>query len=383
MPAKTVLVLGGGTGGLVAASRLRRMLDREHRVVLVDRSPYYTFEPSFTWVMLGRRKLGRITRELKALEKRGIEVRTAEVTAIDLANKRVALEPTAEIAYDYLVIALGVDYSAEEVPGLNRAWTFYHADGADGLAAELPKFTSGRIAVAVSALPYKCPAAPYEGAMLLADYFRRRKLRDKVELHVYTPEERPLYASGAEAGGRILTLLQERDIGFTGGSAMKSVNHQKREINFQDGTSAPFDMLIATPIHRLPRILAETGLVGESGWIAVDRETLATAAPDVYAIGDCTGVPIAGGQMLPKAGVFAHGEAEVVARNLTAQIGGKEPIWAFGGQGACFMETGGGRGAYIAGHYFEEPPRVHFRGPSRWMHWSKAGFERLWLWRWF
>jgi sulfide:quinone oxidoreductase len=383
MTGKTVLVLGGGTGGLVAASRLRRMLDREHRIVLVDRSPYHTFEPSFTWVMLGKRKLGRITRELKSLEKKGIEVRTAEITAIDLANKKVALNPADEIAYDYLVIALGVDYSAEEVPGLNRAWTFYHADGVDGLAAELPKFTSGRIAITVPVLPYKCPPAPYEAAMLLDDYFRGRKLREAVGLHVYTPEERPFMQAGPATGERILSLLSERGIGFTGGVAMKSVNHQKGELNFHETAPAQFDMLIASPIHRLPRVLAGTGLAGEDGWIAVDRDTLATVAPDVYAVGDCNSIAIADGQMLPKAGVFAHGEAEVVARNLTAEIAGKEPIWGFGGQGACFMETGRNRGAYIVGNYFQEPPHIQFRGPSRFMHWSKAGFERMWLWRWF
>ena len=78
MAGKTVLILGGGTGGLVAASRLRRALDKENRVVLVDRSPYYTFQPSLSWVMLGQRSLPRITRDLRDLRKKGIEVKTAE-----------------------------------------------------------------------------------------------------------------------------------------------------------------------------------------------------------------------------------------------------------------------------------------------------------------
>jgi sulfide:quinone oxidoreductase len=382
MAGKTVLILGGGTGGLVAASRLRRMLDRENRVVLVDRSPYYTYQPSLSWVMLDQRRLPRITRDLRDLRKKGVEVKTGEVVSLDLANKKVQLAKD-ELSYDYLVIALGAAYSDAEVPGLNRAWTFYHPDGADGMREELPHFVTGRIVLAAAALPYKCPPSLYEGAFLLDAYFRKRKLRENIEIHVYTPESTPLTQYGPEAGVRVAELLRSRDIGFSGGARMKSVDHDKRQIEFEAGDPAHFEMLIAAPVHLLPPVLSASGLAGPDGWIAVDRETLATSAPDVYAIGDCNSVPIADGQTLPKSGVFAHGEAEVVARNLTAEIGGREPIWAFGGQGACFMETGGGHGAYLSGNFFADPPHVTMRGPGRMMHWAKVGAERIWLWRWF
>jgi len=196
MPAKTVLVLGAGVGGVVAANRLRRMLNKEHRVVLVDRSPIYSFAPSFPWLMLGQRKLNRISRDLRKLERKGIEFKAAEITGLDFDNKRVRAQDGEELSYDYLVVSLGVDYSSEEVPGLNHAWTFYHAEGSEGLRDELPKFNGGRVAVCVTALPYRCPAAPYEGAMLLEHHFRKRKIRGDVELHFYSPEQVPLKAAG-------------------------------------------------------------------------------------------------------------------------------------------------------------------------------------------
>jgi sulfide:quinone oxidoreductase len=380
---KTVLILGGGTGGLVAAHRLRRMLAKEHRVVLVDRSPQYSFAPSYTWVMLGKRDGRQITRDLRSLTKRGIEFVLGEVESIDPANKRVVVAGQ-EIVFDYLIIALGAQYSSDEIPGLGQSWTFHHLDGAEGLRDRLDTFVSGQIAVAASALPYRGQAAPYEGALLLDDDFRRRKTREDVKIHVYTPETAPWPSAGARVGERIVELLRERDIGFTPGVALAEVDQRAREIRFQDGTTAGFDLLIATPIHHCPSVLREGELAADGGWVEVDRETLATGFEGVYAIGDATAISLGEGKLLPKLGVFAHGQAEVVARNIASEIGGGEPIWAFGGQGGCFMSTAEGKAAYIAGNFFaEREPDVRLRGPGRRWHWAKLGFERLWLWRWF
>ena len=211
----------------------------------------------------------------------------------------------------------------------------------------------------------------------------RGACRDTSEICIYTPESSPISSAGEPTGAKVRALLDERGIGFSGGVNLKSVNHEKKLINFHDADPTPFDLLISTPVHRVAKVLADGNLLGADGWVAVNPEQLNTAAEDVYAIGDCASVPMPNGEMLPKSGVFAHGQAEVVARNLTAEIGGRDPIWAFGGQGACFMETGGGKAAYIVGDYFEDPPQIRFQGPSRFRHWAKVGFERVWLWRWF
>ena len=383
MAGKTVVILGGGSGGLVAANRLRRTLGKEHRVVLVERSPVYSFAPSYTAVMLGRRDARRISRHLANLRRKGIEVITGDVTGLDFAGKKVQLGEQ-ETPYDYLIIALGAEYSSAEIPGLGKAWTYYHLDGAEGLREELPRFTAGRVAVVVSALPYKCPAAPYEGALLLDDYFRRKKLRGQVEIRMFTPERQPLPVAGEAVGQAVVKLLERQEIGYTPNVKLKEIDHDAKTLRFESAVEAPFDMVIATPLHRVPPVLVAAGLAAEGGWVPVDRETLATRFEDVYAIGDVNTIPLANGMALPKAGVFAHGEAEVVSRNIAAQINEGAPVWAFGGQGACFLETSRSKAAYATGHFFAEPdPEVTLRGPSSFWHWAKIGFERLWLWRWF
>ena len=101
-------------------------------------------------------------------------------------------------------------------------------------------------------------------------------------------------------------------------------------------------------------------------------------------IGDATEIRLADGGVLPKSGVFAHGQAEVVSRNIAAEVAGAQPIWAFGGQGNRFLSTEAGKAALISGDFFGEPaPDIELRGPNRRWHWAKVGFERLWLWRWF
>ncbi|MGH3119372.1 MAG: NAD(P)/FAD-dependent oxidoreductase, partial [Gaiellales bacterium] len=296
---KTVLVLGGGTGGLVAAHRLRRMLAREHRVVLVDRSPQYSFAPSYTWVMLGKRDARRISRDLRSLSKKGIEFVLGEVEKIDASNKRVVVAGR-EMTYDYLIVALGAQYSSDEIPGLGQSWTFYHLDGAEGLFERLETFESGRIAIVVSALPYKCPCAVYEAALLLDGHFRRRRRRDEVEIHVFTPEPLPLAAAGERTGQRIVELLAQREIGFTPGANLTEVDHGSGEARFEDGKTTPFDLLIATPLHHCPLVLRESGMAAHDGWVEVERETLATSFDDVYAIGDSTVIPLGNGATLLK-----------------------------------------------------------------------------------
>ncbi len=391
MAGKSIVILGAGTGGLVAANRLRRMLSGEHRVILVDRSPVYSFAPSYTWVMLGLRTGRRISRDLRILEKKGIEFQLGEVTAIDTDNKK-ATAGGREIGYDYLIIALGAQYASDEIEGLGRTWTFYHLEGAEGLQEQLPNFRQGRLVIVVSSLPYKCPPAPYEGALLLDHYFRRRGVRDEIEISVFTPEPMPLRVTGEEVSDRITELLTARGLSFKPNARLQSVDHKAKTLEFEGAEPVPWDMVIATPIHRIPDVLVSAGLAAAGSWVTVDPETLAVRSPGsgealsegVYAIGDATVIPLADGLALPKAGVFAHGEAEVVSRNIAAEINEGQPIWAYGGQGACFLETGASKGAYVTGHFFAQPrPRVQFRGPSRIWHWAKLGFERLWLWRWF
>jgi sulfide:quinone oxidoreductase len=165
---------------------------------------------------------------------------------------------------------------------------------------------------------------------------------------------------------------------------VKSVDPAQRRIEFASGSSAQFDLLLYVPPHRAPEPVRAAGLVNDSGWIPVDRHTLATRFPDVYAVGDITVIPLKMGRPLPKAGVFAHGEAEVVAHNIAAAWTGRGKPRRFEGEGMCFIETGGARAGMGSGNFYAEPlPEVKLHSPSLFWHGAKVLYEKYWLYRQF
>jgi sulfide:quinone oxidoreductase len=179
-------------------------------------------------------------------------------------------------------------------------------------------------------------------------------------------------------------MVEQKGIGYHPEHQVTEVDPKARRITFANGAHAEFDLLAYVPPHRAPKVVRETELVGESGWVGVDRHRLETRFERVYAIGDVVGIPLALGKPLPKAGVFAHGEGEVVAANIAHAITGKGRPKRFDGHGDCFIETGDGKAGFGRGNFYAEPvPEVKLHNVGRRWHAGKVLFEKDWLRRWF
>jgi sulfide:quinone oxidoreductase len=384
-----IVILGAGVGGQVVANELRRSLSDEHRVTLIERDARHAFAPSFLWVMTGDRRPAQVTREVRELVRPGVEVLVGEVRAIDVANRRVEFDGDA-VAYDDLVVALGAELAPELIPGLAAgAHTFYTLEGATRLRATLDQVDAGTVAVVVSALPYKCPGAPHEGAMLLADFYRRHGRGDRVNVHLFTPEPQPMPVAGPTLGDAVRQMLQQRGVAFHPSHKLTAVKADTRELLFDGKAPVTYDLLVAIPPHRPPALVRAAGLANEGGWIPVDPQTLATPYERVFAIGDVTTVPIPGRWkpevplLLPKAGVFAHAQALVVARRIAAEIRGAVPADTFCGDGFCMLEAGEQLAGVAFGDFFNEPsPSVQVKSLGRTWHLGKVLFERWWLSPW-
>lgn len=381
---RTVIVLGAGLGGLVAAETLRKLLPDSDRVIAVDRADKHFFPPSLLWLMVGDRKPEDFTRSFDRLANRGVELRRGNVTRIDPVRKEVEINGQS-LAADALVIALGADYAPEAIPGLAAAGlNIYTMEGASAIRNALARFEGGRIVLLTAAPMYKCPAAPYEAALLVDAFLRKHGLRDKTTIEFFAAEPRPMFVAGPEVGAAVRGMVEAQGVAYHPEHQVKEVNPTARRITFASGTTAEYDLLFYVPPHRAPAVVREAGLTNEAGWIPVDRYTLQTQFEGVFAIGDITSIPLKMGRPLPKAGVFAHDQAEVVANNIAHAWTGRGAPRKFGGDGMCFIETGNARAGIGKGNFYAEPtPQVEMRGPNLFWHISKILYEKYWLYRHF
>ena len=380
MRGKTILILGGGVGGIVTANALRESLASEHRIVVVDKRAEYIFTPSLLWVMTGWRQPDQITKDLRHMLQFGIEVVQAEVQEID-PERAIVRANGDDLAYDYLVVTLGADLAPEVMPGyVETAYNFFDLEGTTKLWSALQRFEGGRVAVLVSAMPFKCPAAPYEAAMLIEDVLRRRGIRDRCQVRVFTPEPQPMLVAGADMGVSVVGMLATKNIGFHPNLSLDHIDAVRQTLVFKNGRQESFDLLAAVPPHRPPTVVKESSLANEAGWVTVDKHTLQTHFENVYAIGDVTAIILNNGLPLPKAGTFAHAEAEAVAARIIAEIGGSVPQAEFDGVGYCWIEAGSGSAGFSSGQFYAEPnPVVGQPRSGRLWHWGKVMFESYWM----
>lgn len=377
------VVLGGGTGGLVAARELRRRLPADHRVVLVDRAAEHLYQPSLLWQMVGERRPSQFTRPLDRLQKRGIEFHNTEVEGLDLDN-RVVATASGKLDYDSLVVSLGARLAPEAVAGFDEmAYNLYSTGGCAQIHAALEDLDEGVVAVLISEMPYKCPAAPYEAAFLAESFIRRKGIRRNVEIHLFTPEHTPMPVAPAMLGDSIADMLAARGIHYHPLFTFEELRPDTREVVASDGRAQRVDLLLVVPPHRAPEVVRSSALLGVSGFVHVDPRTLQTDYDDVYAIGDVATIKLPNGKALPKAGVFAHAEAKTVAERIADAHAGKTSEAVFDGNGYCWIELGDGRAGFAGGNFYADPePQVKLRRPGRPLHWGKVAFEKWWLHHW-
>ncbi len=364
MSAKSVLVLGGGIGGITTATHLAERVGAEANVTVIDRRPTF-HQCAHNLELLTREAADPRGSEgrLAALAERGVRFVEADVRRIDPEGRRVETSQGSFEA-DCLVIALGAELATEQVPGFREAAiNLYEADGAARAGEALAALERGRVAFLIARTPFKCPAAPYEFALLTEWLLRRRGVRKDVALDLYTPEWQPMLAAGEKVGAEVVRLLNERSIGYHTEEMALRVDGAARRVLFETD-DAEYDLLLGVPPHVAPLAIREAGLTDTSGWVPVAAGTLRTRFPEVYAIGDVAAVRLHNGLSLPMAGVFAFQEGLVVAENIAAAIRGGKTT-EFNGEGYCYIEVGDGKAAFGSGNFLASPaPQVTFEPPS-------------------
>ena len=371
-----VIAVGAGFGGLELTSMLSEALGQRLDLTLIDNNDSFFFGFSKLDVMFGHKTADSVRLAYSSITKPGVRFLQETITEIDPNSRRVITDRGTYDA-DVLVVALGADYDPGATPGLVEGGNeFYSFEGAERLREVLPTLTNGHAVVGVTSTPFKCPPAPREAALLLHDYLTERGVRDNCEISLVMPLGAPVPPSPATSQA-LLAAFGERGIKFFPNRTINSPNPSRQVVVLDDETEMPYDLFLGVPKHRVPDVVAKSGLA-EDGWIPVDPYNLKTKFPGVYAVGDVTSIGT------PKAGVFAEGAAQVVAESLIAEVVGDEPPPPYSGTGSCYIEFGAERVARLDVTFRPGiPPTGSFSEPSVAVAMEKKEFGRSRQARWF
>ncbi|MDH3395011.1 MAG: NAD(P)/FAD-dependent oxidoreductase [Nitrosopumilus sp.] len=332
-----VVILGGGFGGLSTATELRNSLSSSQvKITVIDKKDWFMVGFAKLWIINGTRTFENSIGSLNELSKKEISFIKDEILRIDLQNKNVKTQ-SQNIQYDYLIISMGAVLASEKIPGLveNGLILYDHNDLLE-IHDRLENMESGKIAISIMGMPYKCPPAPFEASLLIDSMLRKRRIRDSIQIDFYSPAPITLPAAGPEVSKQILELINSEKIVFHNSCKIKSVESKK--LIFEN-SEADFDLLLAVPPHIAPKVIYDSGLAQEPGFISIDRDCK-TSFENVFAIGDVTNLTVTETMAVPKAGVFAEGEGITVAKNIISKIQSKEESALFDGKGGCFIESG-------------------------------------------
>jgi sulfide:quinone oxidoreductase len=373
---KHVVILGAGFGGLELAARLSDSLIDEVRVTLIDQNAAFSFGYSKLDVLFGRKATADVLLHYADMSKEGVEFRRERVTSIEPETRRITTDQQTYDA-DILVVALGADYELAATPGFEEGgYEYYSLAGAERMRDALPEFESGTILIGILGHPFKCPPAPFEGALLLHDYLVRRGIREEAEIRVIGPMAAPVPVTKEVSQG-ILDALGERRIEYMPNQHITELEMRSKNALLASGGKIPYDLFVGIPVHRVPEVVEASGLAVD-GWIPVDRTNLATRFADVYAVGDVTGAPVA------KAGVFAESAAAVVADDIAARLRGRVLQRPWDGTGNCYIEFGGGAVGKVEANFLGGPaPTARLVGPSPELAAEKDAFGATRRERWF
>ncbi|HEU4811892.1 MAG TPA: FAD-dependent oxidoreductase [Nocardioides sp.] len=376
MTAARVVILGAGFGGLEIATTLSQRCGDDANVILIDRADAFVLGFSKLDVMFGRTSIDHVTHRYADLVKPGVRFVQATIEAIDPATREVITD-RGTFEAEILVVALGADLHPEATPGLvEDGHEFYTVEGAVTTSEALAAFEGGRVVVGVTGTPFKCPPAPSETALLVHDFLAARGLLERSSVSLAMPFPVPI-PPAPDASRAILAAFYERGIGWHRDALVRELDPQRHVALLSDGLELGYDLFLGIPVHRAPAVVVGAGLTLD-GWIPVDPLTLETAYPDVYAVGDVTSVGT------PKAGVFAEGQASVVAATILARLQNSAPTSTYDGHGVCYLEFGGDMVAKVDVTFVSgQPPAGVLEGPSTDLVADKVAFGAERIRRWF
>ncbi|MDY0253792.1 MAG: FAD/NAD(P)-binding oxidoreductase [Tenuifilaceae bacterium] len=352
---KRILILGGGTAGTIMANKLHKALNQnEWDITLVERDKVHYYQPGLLFIPFGIYGREDVIKPKSNFFPSRVNVIFSEVDRIDADNSRVLLKEGETLEYDYLIIATGTHIRPDETPGmLGNLWRksifdFYTLEGALALRHHLKSWEGGKLVVAITELPFKCPVAPLEFTFLAEAYFTEMGIRDKVDITFATPL--PGAFTKPIATQMLSGLLAQKNINVETEFYIERIDNEKKTLVSYDQKELPFDLLAIVPMNIGDEMIERSGLGDDMNYVPTDKHTLQSKShPNIFVLGDASDIPTS------KAGSVAHFASDILFENIMSLIEGRPMTASFDGHANCYIETGYGKGALIDFNYETEP----------------------------
>uniref|UniRef100_A0A2K5MNR4 Sulfide:quinone oxidoreductase, mitochondrial n=1 Tax=Cercocebus atys TaxID=9531 RepID=A0A2K5MNR4_CERAT len=296
-----VLVLGGGSGGITMAARMKRKVGAEN-VAVVEPSERHFYQPIWTLVGAGAKQLSSSGRPMASVIPSGVEWIKARVTELNPDKNCIHTDNDEQISYRYLIIALGIQLHYEKIKGLPEGFAHpkigsnYSVKTVEKTWKALQDFKEGNAVFTFPNTPVKCAGAPQKIMYLSEAYFRKTGKRSKANI-IFNTSLGAIFGVKKYADA-LQEIIRERNLTVNYKQNLIEVRADKQEAVFEnldkpgETQVISYEMLHVTPPMGPPDVLKTSPVADAAGWVDVDKETLQHKRyPNVFGIGDCTNLP--------------------------------------------------------------------------------------------
>lgn len=381
----SVLIVGGGSGGITVAARLKRSAPNLD-VAILDPALTHFYQPLWTLIGGGVFRKEKSERPMASVIPKGVTWIESPAAAFLPEENTVTTTDGLRISYDFLVVAAGIQIDWDNIPGLAEnlgtrgICSNYSYDSVSYTWECIHNFKGGTAVFTQPSTAVKCGGAPQKICYLAEDYFRKRShVRDRTKV---------IFGSGL---GSIFAVkkyretlekvIARKEIDARFQYDLTSIDADKKVATFRHLETdtleeVPYDMIHVTPPMSSPDFIKNSPLAAETGWVSVDPKSLRhTAFPNVFAIGDCSNLPTS------KTGAAIRKQAPVLVAHLMAAIQHRSTSEAYNGYTSCPLVTGYGS-LVMAEFDYDGTPDESFpidQGKERWTMWLVKKIGLPWL----
>lgn len=380
---KKILILGAGTAGTIAAAKLSK--NKNYEVTVVDQYPKHYYQPGFLFYPFGRYSEKDLIKDKSEFIPERAEYIQKEIDKINADENIVSLVDGSQLEYDVLIIATGSKINPDETPGLKddewhkSIFDFYTFEGAAALREKLKSWQGGNLVVNIVEMPIKCPVAPLEFSFLADEFFKKKGMRDKVNIKYVTPLDGAF--TKPKASESLGHLLKEKQIEIVPNFGLEHVDSSNKKLVAYDENEVDYDLLVTIPTNMGDKMIERSNIGDELNFVPTNKHTLQSEVKEnIFVAGDATNLPAS------KAGSVAHFQIDTLVENISRFLRGEKLEETFDGHANCFVETGGKKALLIDFNYEVEPLEGSFPfaglGPMRLLKESRLNHIGKLAFRW-